>query len=267
MPNPLGLITLLTDFGDQDSFVASMKGVILTINPQASFVDLSHQVSPHSIEEAAYLLNSCYRYFPYGTVHVAVVDPGVGSARRPLLVKTAGYYFLGPDNGLFSYVLKDEDEVEVREIENQQYRRKSVGHTFDGRDLFAPSAAWLSKGVPASSFGRVIPDPVRLSIVEPSRQGNRVEGRIEHVDRFGNLISNLTLQHLEEVHASVTKQRPLSVRIGAQIIKGLVANYSEGKAEQPFALINSDGRLEIFVKEASAADLLKVGKGARIEVS
>lgn len=267
MPNPLGLITLLTDFGNQDSFVASMKGVILTINPQASFVDLSHQVSPHSIEEAAYLLNSCYRYFPEGTVHVAVVDPGVGSARRPLLVKTAGYYFLGPDNGLFSYVLKDEHEVEVREIENQQYRRKSVGHTFDGRDLFAPSAAWLTKGVPASSFGRIIPDPIRLSIVEPRSQGNRLVGRIEHVDRFGNLISNLTLQHLEEKHSLVTKQQPLSVRIGAQIIEGLVANYSEGKAEQPSALINSDGRLEIFVKEASAADLLKVGKGARIEVS
>jgi S-adenosylmethionine hydrolase len=267
VPHPLGLITLLTDFGDQDTFVASMKGVILTINPQASFVDLSHHVSPHAVEEAAYLLNSCYRYFPEGTVHVAVVDPGVGSARRPLLVKTAGYYFLGPDNGLFSYVLKDKDEVEVREIENQEYRLKSVGHTFDGRDLFAPSAAWLTKGVPASSFGPVIHDPVRLSIVEPSTQGDRLVGRIEHVDRFGNLISNLTPQHLEAVHSSVTKQRPLSVQIGAQIIEGLVVNYNEGMTDQPSALINSDGRLEIFVKEASASDLLKVGKGARIEVS
>jgi S-adenosyl-L-methionine hydrolase (adenosine-forming) len=266
VPHSPGLITLLTDFGDQDSFVASMKGVILTINPQARFVDLSHHVSPHSIEEAAYLLHSCYRYFPEGTVHVAVVDPGVGSARRPLLVTTASYYFLGPDNGLFSYVLEDEDDVEAREIENQQYRLKSVGHTFDGRDLFAPSAAWLSKGVPASSFGQVIHDPIRFSIIEPSRQGNRLVGRIEHVDRFGNLISNLTLQHLEEMH-QVTKCRQLSVRIGERIIEGLVVNYSEGKTEQPSALINSDGRLEIFVKEAPAADLLKLGKGARIEVS
>jgi len=266
VPHSLGLITLLTDFGDQDSFVASMKGVILSINPQASFVDLSHQVPPHSVEDAAYLLNSCYRYFPEGAVHVAVVDPGVGSARRPLLVKTASYYFLGPDNGLFSYVLEDEDDVEVREIENPKYRLKSVGHTFDGRDLFAPSAAWLSKGVPASSFGRVIHDPIRLSIVEPKRQGNRLVGRIEHVDRFGNLISNLTLQHLEDKH-KVTKRRQLSIRIREQIIEGLVASYSEGKTEQPSALINSDGRLEIFVKEASASDVLKVGKGARIEVS
>ena len=267
MPQPSGLITLLTDFGDRDYFVASMKGVILNINPRATIIDLSHHVSPHSVESAAYLLKSCYRYFPEGTVHVAVVDPGVGTRRPSLVVKTARYYFLGPDNGLFSYIFDEEDEVEVREVENQQYRLESVGHTFDGRDLFAPSAAWLTKGVPASSFGRVIHDPMRFSIIEPSRQGNRLVGRIEHVDRFGNLISNLTLQHLEEVHSSVTKQRPLSVRIGAQIIEGLVANYSEGKAEQPSALINSDGRLEIFVKEASAADLLKVGKGARIDVS
>jgi S-adenosylmethionine hydrolase len=266
VPHPLGLITLLTDFGDRDSFVASMKGVILTINPQASFVDLSHHVSPHSIEEAAYLLNSSYRYFPEGTVHVAVVDPGVGSARRPILVKTASYYFLGPDNGVFSYILKDEEKVEVREIENPQYRLKSVGHTFDGRDLFAPSAAWLTKGALPSSFGKIIHDPITLSIVEPIREGNRLVGRIEHVDRFGNLISNLTLQHLDELRP-VTQHRQLSVRIGEQIIEGLVSNYSEGMAEQPSALINSDGRLEIFVKEVSAADLLKVGKGARIEVS
>jgi len=266
MPHPLGLITLLTDFGDQDSFVASMKGVILTINPQARFVDLSHHVPPHSVEDAAYLLNSCYRYFPVGTVHVAVVDPGVGSARRPVVIKTARYYFVGPDNGLFTHMFHDEKEVEAREIENQQYRLKSAGHTFDGRDLFAPSAAWLTKGAALSSFGRVIHDPITLQVVEPSREGDRLVGRIEHIDRFGNLISNLTPQHLEEAR-SLSKHRQLSVRIGEKIIEGLAASYSEGAAGRPSALINSDGRLEIFVKEASASDLLKVGKGARIEVS
>ncbi|NOT21818.1 MAG: SAM-dependent chlorinase/fluorinase [Nitrospiraceae bacterium] len=266
MPQPLGLITLLTDFGDQDSFVASMKGAILTINPHASIVDISHHVPAHSVEAAAYLLNSCYRYFPEGTVHVAVVDPGVGSARRPLLVKTERCFFVGPDNGIFSSIYNLEDEVDIRVIEGVKYRLESVGHTFDGRDLFAPSAAWLTKGEPLSSFGRIIDDPIALPILEPSRQGNRLVGLIEHVDRFGNLISNLTLQHLEEVH-SIMKHRQLSVRIGEQIIEGLVVNYSEGMADQPSALINSDGRLEIFVKEAPAADLLKVGKGARIEVS
>jgi S-adenosylmethionine hydrolase len=266
VPQPLGLITLLTDFGDRDSFVASMKGAILTINPHASIVDISHHVPAHSVEAAAYLLNSCYRYFPEGTVHVAVVDPGVGSARRPLLVKTERCFFVGPDNGIFSSIYNLEDEVEIRVIEGVKYRLESVGHTFDGRDLFAPSAAWLTKGEPLSSFGRIIDDPIALPILEPSRQGNRLVGLIEHVDRFGNLISNLTLQHLEEVH-SIMKHRQLSVRIGEQIIEGLVVNYSEGMADQPSALINSDGRLEIFVKEASAHDRLKVGKGARIEVS
>ncbi|THJ24433.1 MAG: hypothetical protein CAF45_006035 [Nitrospira sp. CG24E] len=266
MPYPLGLITLLTDFGDRDSFVASMKGAILTINPHATIVDVSHHVQAHSVETAAYLLKSCYRYFPEGTVHVAVVDPGVGSARRPLLVTTAQYFFVGPDNGLFSWLYQLEDETEVRVIEGAKYRLESLGHTFDGRDLFAPSAAWLTKGEPLSSFGRIIHDPVRLPMIEPSRQGDRLIGRIEHVDGFGNLISSLTQQQIEEMY-SVTKHRQLSIRIGEQVIAGLVVNYSEGAVAQPSALINSDGRLEIFVKEAPAADLLKVGRGTRIEVS
>jgi len=265
MPHPLGLITLLTDFGDQDSFVASMKGVILTINPQVSFVDLSHQVPPHSVEEAAYLLKSCYQYFPEGTVHLAVVDPGVGSARRPLLVKTARYYFLGPDNGLFSHILKDEDEVEVREIENQQYRLESVGHTFNGRDLFAPSAAWLAKGAPPSSFGRVIHDPVTLSVVEPYRQGNRLVGRIEHVDRFGNLISNLTPQHILDFQSSAGQQE-LILHIGGHTLEGLVGSYSEGLSDRPAALINSHGRVEVFVNSKSAAQHLRVGVGGEIHL-
>lgn len=266
MPNPPGLITLLTDFGDQDSFVASMKGVILTINPQARFVDLSHQVSPHSIEEAAYLLNSCYRYFPEGTVHVAVVDPGVGSARRPLIAKSERYFFLAPDNGLLTPILAENREMEVREIENADYRLASPGRTFDGRDLFAPAAAWLTTQQPFASFGRLIDDCKTFTISYPQREAMALVGEIVHIDRFGNLISNLTPQYLEEAR-SLTKHRQVIIRIDKRIIEGLAASYSEGAMGQPSALINSDGRLEIFVKEASAADLLKVGKGARIEVS
>ena len=265
MPHPPGLITLLTDFGDRDSFVASMKGVILTINPHASFVDLSHHVPSHSIEGAAYLLKSCYRYFPDGTVHVAVVDPGVGSTRRPLLVKTARYFFLGPDNGLFSHIFEEEDQVEVREIENQQYRLESVGHTFDGRDLFAPSAAWLTKGTPLSLFGRVINDPMTLPIVEPSRQGNRLVGRIEHVDRFGNLISNLTPHHMREFQSCAGRQ-DIVFRIGEQVLEGLVASYSEGPNDRPAVLMNSNGRVEVFVNGKSAAQHLRIGVGAEIHL-
>ncbi|MDH4186222.1 MAG: SAM-dependent chlorinase/fluorinase [Nitrospira sp.] len=266
MPHPSGLITMLTDFGDRDTFVASMKGVILTINPRATFVDLSHHVPSHSIETAAYLLHSSYRYFPEGTVHVAVVDPGVGSGRRALIAKSGRYFFLAPDNGLLTYVFAESGEMEVREIENQAYRLPSVGSTFDGRDLFAPAAAWLTTQQSFESFGRLVTDCKTFTIATPVWEGKILVGAIIHVDRFGNLISNLTRQDLDEVRA-VMKGRQPSIRIGKQMIEGLVVSYSEGTERQLSALINSDGKLEIFVKEASAADLLKEGRGARVEVS
>ena len=241
MPHPLGLITLLTDFGDRDSFVASMKGVILTINPHATLVDLSHHVPPHSVEDAAYLLNSCYRYFPEGTVHVAVVDPGVGSARRPLIAKSERYFFLAPDNGLLTYILADSSEIEVREIENKAYRLTSPGRTFDGRDLFAPAAAWLTKQQPFASFGRLIDDCKTFTISKPKWEAMALVGEIVHVDRFGNLISNLTSHHVQEVR-DVTKRPNALIRIAGHKIETLVGSYSEGMPEQPSALINSDGR-------------------------
>ncbi len=266
MPHPLGLITLLTDFGDRDWFVASMKGAILTINPHATIVDLSHHVPPHSVEDASYLLKSCYRYFPNGTVHVAVVDPGVGSARRAITVKSARYFFLAPDNGVLSYIFDDEQPVEVREINQRKFRRESPGRTFDGRDLFAPAAARLTKQEPFESYGPVIGDYQTFPIAQPHWEQATLVGEIVYVDRFGNMISNLTQQHLEEVRL-VAKGRQLSILIGKRIIEGLVESYSEGMAEKPSALINSDGKLEVFLKEASAADLLQLGRGARIEVS
>jgi S-adenosyl-L-methionine hydrolase (adenosine-forming) len=265
MPHPSGLITLLTDFGDRDAFVASMKGVILTINPQATLVDISHQVPPHSIEEASYILKSCYRYFPDGTVHVAVVDPGVGSARRPLIAKSEQYYFLAPDNGLLTPILAEDRRVEVREIENANYRLTSLGHTFDGRDLFAPAAAWLTKGNPVSSFGRVIDDPVMRSITDPVWQGQSLVGTIEYVDRFGNLISNVTVKHLQEFLAAVGRQHPI-MHIGTCTIHGLVASYSEGKSDIPSALINSCGKLEIFLDRNHTAQRLRMGVGEEIRL-
>src|SRR5712692_1270414 len=266
VPHPLGLITLLTDFGDRDSFVASMKGVILTINPHATLIDLSHHVPPHSVEDAAYLLKSCYRYFPEGTVHVAVVDPGVGSARRPLIAKSEHCFFVAPDNGLLTPILAEDSTMEVREIENTDYLLTSPGRTFDGRDLFAPAAAWLTRQQPFASFGRLVADCKTFTIGQPRWEETVLVGEIVYVDRFGNLISNLTPQHLEEVCVAAKRSQPF-IRIGERIIEGLVASYSEGMVKQPSALINSDGRLEIFVKEASAADLLQTGRGERIEVS
>jgi S-adenosylmethionine hydrolase len=265
MPSAISLITLLTDFGDRDYFVASMKGVILNINPQARIVDLSHRIAPHQIEDAAYVLKSSYRYFPDGTVHVAVVDPGVGSARRPLLVSTSRYFFVAPDNGLLSDILQEELSVEVRQIENKHYRLDAEGATFDGRDLFAPAAAWLTRGQAAGSFGRLIRDAVRLPAQEPVWEGSSWVGRIVYVDHFGNLISNLTPAHLAKVRESTTRPT-VSIRIAGATIDAVVSSYADGSGDAPQALINSNGHLEVFIKEGSAADRLKVGRGAPIQV-
>lgn len=265
MPGPRSLITLLTDFGTGDYFVASMKGVILNINPQAHIVDLSHEVAPHDIAGAAYLLKSCYRYFPEGTIHVAVVDPGVGSSRRPLLVSTSRYFFIGPDNGLFTYVCEEETAVEVRQIDNRQYRLDSEGSTFDGRDLFSPAAAWLAKGQAVGSFGPLLKQYERLPVTAPGWEHHMIAGQIVYIDRFGNLISNLTLFQVKEVRAA-TKRSSASVRLAGQTIDGLVGSYSDGSPGAPQALINSNGQLEIFVREGNAAQLLGVARGARVDL-
>lgn len=265
VPPARPLITLLTDFGDRDHFVASMKGVILSIHPDVRIVDLSHHIAAYQIEEAGYLLHSCYRSFPDGAIHVCVVDPGVGSARRPLLVATSRYYFLAPDNGLLTRVLRDECDVQIRQIENARYRLPSEGTTFDGRDLFAPAAAWLARGEPVSSFGRVIDDPVTSSIADPVRQGQELIGQIEHVDRFGNLLSNITVKHLKEFQASTENQR-LTIWIGGLAIEGMVASYSEGAEDGPCALINSNGKLEVFMKNNSAARRLQLGAGGEVRL-
>jgi S-adenosylmethionine hydrolase len=267
MPGPISLITLLTDFGDRDYFVACMKGVILSINPQARIVDLCHHIAPQNIDDAAYVLNAAYRYFPDGAVHVAVVDPGVGSRRRPLLVSTSRCFFLAPDNGLLSRVMREERSAEVRHIENKQYRLDSEGATFDGRDLFAPAAAWLTRGQAPGSYGRLIRDAVILPWPEPTWEGDRMVGRIDYVDRFGNLISNIATGHLKEWQGKARKSpSEATVRIGGVEINGLARSYADGNVQGPEALVNSNGFVEIFVKNGDAADLLKCARGARIEL-
>jgi S-adenosylmethionine hydrolase len=266
MPSPASIITLLTDFGDQDYFVGSMKGIILTINPQATIVDLSHHIAPHAIEEAAYVLKSSYTSFPDGTVHVVVVDPGVGSVRRPLLVKTDRYFFLAPDNGLLSYILDEENQIEVREITNRQFRLESAGTTFDGRDLFAPAAAWLTKDQPVSAFGQVVRDVRTFPIPKPRWESGTLVGEIVYVDRFGNLVSNITGAQLKELQAATKRPKPL-IRVADHLIEGLVDSYSEGSPEKPCALVNSNGYVELFLKQAAAAQLLKIRRGEHLTIS
>jgi len=266
VPQARPLITLLTDLVDRDWFVAGMKGAILTTHPDVYIVDLSHQIGPHRIDEAGYFLRSCYRDFPEGTIHVVVVDPGVGSTRRAIAVKSERYFFLAPDNGVLTYIFDDEQPIEVRKIDQRKFRRESPGHTFDGRDLFAPAAARLAQHEPFDSYGPVIGDCRTCAIAQPSWEQTILVGEIVYVDRFGNLISNLTPGHIEAVRSATKRRQPL-IRIGERIIEGLLNSYSEAMAEKPAALINSDGQVEIFLKAASAADLLQVGRGARIEVS
>ena len=265
MPPARPLITLLTDFGERDCFVASMKGVIASINPVAAVVDLSHEIAPHQIDEAGYFLRSCFHYFPEGTIHVAVVDPGVGTERRPLLISTGREFCIGPDNGLFSEILELYANADVRRIDNRQYRLDTAGSTFDGRDVFAPAAAWLSTGVPKELFGPVIHDPVYRFLVGPVWQDESLVGRIVSVDRFGNLISNLRREDVDGFQ-SRTQQSALLIQVGSCTIEGVVANYSEGSYEEPHALFNSDGYLEVFLRESSAAEYLCVDRAGEIRL-
>jgi len=265
MASAISLVTLLTDFGNEDYFVPSIKGVMYGINPQVRVVDISHQVPPHNVSHAARLLQSCYRYFPDGTIHVVVVDPGVGGNRRSLLVSTSRYFFLAPDNGVLSSILEEELSVEVRVIENKQYRLDSEGATFDGRDLFAPSAAWLTKGQTPGSYGKLTRDYLTLPKDEPKMNRDTLVGKIVFIDHFGNLISNITPADLQTFR-EVTKREPRSIQIAETVVEGIKTHYAEGATGVPEALINSNGQLEVFIKQGRAAERCPVAIGTRIEV-
>ena len=189
------LITLLTDFGTADYFVGAMKGVILSINPHARIVDITHEIPPQNIPAGAFMLSAACQAFPSETIHVAVVDPGVGSTRRPLVVSGCNQYFVGPDNGLFSFIFERDREARVFHLTNEDYFRRPVSQTFHGRDVFAPVAAALSKGVRPEQLGVEIKDYQLLAQLKPRRRDARtIEATIIHIDRFGNCITNLTAE-------------------------------------------------------------------------
>lgn len=260
----MGVITLLTDFGAADYFVGSVKGVILSLNPGARIVDLSHEIPAQDIEAAAFTLLAAYQSFPKGTVHVAVVDPGVGSMRRGIAVVTAGQYFVGPDNGTFSYIYERESKFSAYELSNEEFFREPVSPTFHGRDIFAPVAAALSKGVKPAKLGRRINDPVKLAPLTPEVGETRILARIIHIDRFGNCVTNLT--------RDVVTQEMIAG--GAQItVKGkkitsfrsFFADETGGRA-QLFAIWGSAGFLEIVAANRSAAKLLGTQRDERVIV-
>jgi len=254
---PSGVITLLTDFGLGDAYVGTVKGVLLTINPRARLVDLTHAVPPQDVRRATLLLEAAWRFFPAGTVHLAVVDPGVGGPRRALAVAAGGHYFVGPDNGVLGFCF-DLPGARAVALTAPRYHRHPVSRTFHGRDVFAPVAAYCSRGVPLAAFGPVVRDPVRLAASRPSRRGGRVTGEILLADRFGNLLTNLR---------GPAGPGPLAegvLRIGRARIRGLVRTYAERPRQALGALVDSSGRIEVFVREGSARRRLGVGPGARV---
>ena len=248
------IITLLTDFGDQDGYVAAMKGVILSIAPDVTLVDITHAIAPQAIQQAAYVLAQAAPFFPPGAIHVAVVDPGVGSARRPLAVQTANAIFIGPDNGLFSAVLDSAPESICIHLDQPRFWRAQPSQTFHGRDIFAPVAAYLARQASLADLGTRISDPVRLSLPTAQRQPNgALRGAIIHVDHFGNLISNIPSAWLAVDDWRVT--------IGHTTLEGIRPNFAAAPIGALLAYRGSAGTLEIGERNGRASQALGVGVG------
>ena len=258
---PKRIITLTTDFGSSDHFVGVMKGVILGIHPGVEIVDITHEVRPFEVAEGAFTIAQAYRYFPKKAIHVIVVDPGVGSSRRPILAEAAGQFFIAPDNGVLSMVFARE-KMRVRHITNERFFLKLVSRTFHGRDVFAPVAAHLAKGTLPAKLGPRIDDALRLAIDEPVIRGEgQCTGVVLKVDRFGNLITNLTIDRLETVNA-----RAFELKIGTQTITRLALTFTECPPGELFIVVGSAGYLEVAVNQGSAAELLGCGPGAPVEL-
>ena len=244
------MITLLTDFGTADYFVGAVKGAILSVNPKTVIADITHEIPPQDIEAGAFTLLACYNTFPAGTIHMAVVDPGVGSERRPIIVSANEQFFVGPDNGIFSYICDREASHRTFHITAEKYFRPSPSTTFHGRDIFAPVAAALSKGVKPEKLGREIDDEVRLESLD------RVT-RIIHIDRFGNCITNITRDQLKP---------GAGLLINSKTIRDFRQFYGEDSSSKPFAILGSAGFFEISVNGNSAAKTLRIKRGDKVVI-
>ncbi|MCZ6634366.1 MAG: SAM-dependent chlorinase/fluorinase [bacterium] len=255
-----GIVTLTTDFGVQDGYVGAMKGVVLEIAGSVTVVDITHEIPPQDVEAGAYIFHTAYPHFPDGTIHVVVVDPGVGRKRRGLVVETARYRFVGPDNGVFTPVFQAEADCRMVSLENPEWMRKDVSATFHGRDVFAPAAGYLCQGVEIEAFGPFVTDPVMLDVWAVREEADRLTGRIVHVDRFGNGISNLSE---EQVEAAVEGR---VVEIGGQIFHRIHRTYGDVVQGEPLLLYGSQGTLEISVNGGSAAEEMGVQRGDEVRL-
>jgi len=255
------VITLLTDFGLRDHFAGVLKGSVLSVCPEAQVVDITHEVTAFDILEAAFQLAQSWRYFPAGSIHVVVVDPGVGSNRRPIVAEAAGHLFVAPDNGVLSMVYAEEEHV-VRHASEERFFRHPVSQTFHGRDVFAPIAGHLASGVAAAEFGPVIEDYLRLPLEKPVRTARRGwTGAVLKIDRFGNLITNFRADEFARVY-----QQDFEVLAGLRAIEKVERNYASSSPGEVFFIEGSSGYFEIAASQASAAKILGCGVGAPVEL-
>lgn len=259
------IITFTTDFGLTEHYVGTMKGVILNINPAVQMVDITNSVQSYDVLDGALAISQAYRYFPSNTIHIVIVDPGVGTSRRPLLVRTERHFFIAPDNGVMSFVYEAEQErLEVRHITSEHYFLQPVSNTFHGRDVFAAIAGWLSKGIESSSFGEVITDYVRFAAPKPKPTGpNMVKGVVLKVDKFGNMITNIRPQDLPQLFEPEAR---FKIIVGKAEITKMKTAYAQGTPGETFAILGSLGYLEIATNRGMAAKAVEAGKGADVGV-
>ena len=259
------LITLTTDFGLDDPFAGVMKGVILSIVPNAQIIDLTHGIMPHAVREAAFTIGMNYFFFPLRTVHLVIVDPGVGSERRPLLVSAGGHYFIGPDNGIFSCIYeKERASLRVLHITADRYFLRKESPTFQGRDVFAPIAAQVASGLNGADVGREITDYVKIELPKPGIEYNILRGEVIHIDRFGNCMTNIGLADIAALAEGCSGSHPRLFFRGAEIPLTKFYGGAEGRAL--CAVMNSSGYLEIFVNRGSASSFYDISIGDRVEI-
>jgi S-adenosylmethionine hydrolase len=260
------VLALLTDFGLRDHYTGAMKGVALSICPDLTLVDITHDIAPHDVLGGALELAACYRYFPSGTIFVAVVDPGVGSARRGIAAEAGDYKFVAPDNGVLSMVFEEAAPKRVVELTERRYARPTVSRTFEGRDRFAPAAAWLAKGIELSALGRPAGSLHALEWPRPRLEGEQLVGEVVRVDRFGNLVTNIDRKTFERMALS-DAGGPLQIQIGAHQVAKVVSTFADAAPGELCALVGSSDHLEIAANGSSAAAVLDLGRGAAVRIA
>ncbi len=253
------IITLTTDFGEVDPYVGVVKGVILNIFPYAKIIDVTHNIAPQDIWQASWIIENSYHYFPHGTIHLCVVDPGVGSERKPILFETRNYFFIGPDNGIFTSILEKEEVINIIELTEKKYWLPNISQTFHGRDIFAPVAAHLAKGTTTKDFGKLLQkeELVKLQSNDFTKTEKGCVGIVKHIDHFGNIITNISSSSLPN---------KISGRFKNLDFKGFISNYSEAEPNKLFAIKGSHSYLELFINKGNVAKATNAKTGDKVEV-